>query len=68
VLITPHTLAAQTLAPLVTQLKVITPPSRAPHGLADMLVLAMAGTAGTLVVPAQGFQTHGMRGATAWAY
>ena len=58
VLITPHTLAAQALAPLVSHLKVITPPSRALHQLADMLMLALAGTAGTLVVPAQGFKPY----------
>ena len=58
VLITPHTLAAQALAPLVSHLKVITPPSRALHQLADMLMLALAGTAGTLVVPAQGFNPY----------
>ena len=68
VLITPHTLAAQALAPLVPQLKVISPPARAARGLADMLVLALAGAAGTLVVPAQGFESYGMRGATAWAH
>ncbi len=67
VLITPHTLAAQALAPLVAHLKVITPPSRAQHELADMLVLALAGTAGTLVVPAQG-RTHEQRGTPAWAF
>ena len=68
VLITPHTLAAQALAPLVPQLKVISPPARALHELADILVLALAGAAGTLVVPAQGFESYGMRGATAWAH
>ena len=68
VLITPHTLAAQALAPLVPQLKVISPPARALHELADMLVLALASAAGTLVVPAQGFESYGMRGATAWAH
>ncbi len=64
VLITPHTLAAQALVPLVAHLKVITPPSRALHALADMLMLALAGTAGTLVVPAQGCMPYG-RGARA---
>lgn len=59
VLITPHTLAAQALVPLVSHLKVITPPSRALHELADMLMLALAGTAGTLVVPIQGFMPYG---------
>lgn len=62
ILITPHILAAQALAPLVSHLKVITPPSRALHDLADMLLLALAGTAGTLVVPTQGFLSYG-RGA-----
>jgi hypothetical protein len=56
VLVTPHTLAAQELAPLISQLKVISPPGRALHELADMLVIAMAGTAGTLIVPSQGFE------------
>ena len=66
VLITPHTLAAQALAPIVSQLKVISPPGRALHQLADMLVLAMAGTAGTLVVPAHRFKRE-QRGTSAWA-
>ena len=68
VLVSPHTLAAQALSPLVPQLKVISPPARAARALTDMLALALVGSGGTLVVPTDDqMRRYKLQGAAAWA-
>ncbi len=51
ILVTPHLIAAQALASLVPDLRVICPPLRAAAHMSDLLAVALASTGGTLVVP-----------------